>query len=253
MAPGPGAELAPRPAPGLRASPPPASGPPPIAGASVLPLPGLGSPSGRASGAGKLHSPLPAPLARQSGCTAGRSPTARGTLSLAESDCRLELRGAARAARLPKKACLFPAAACSQPQFLPGLPAPAPRGAFGGHAGPAGGRDAKCEQAVSGGQGIPGAWPRGSESLCSPLEHTLRPRRWPGYLRLRQRLRASRVGRREAQHPPRPAGSLCFSSAAAWSSLPGASPGRPRVGVGLEDQPPSTCEGPPTKSGEGIP
>lgn len=209
----PRAELAPRPAPGLRASPPPASGPPPSASASVLPLPGLGLPSGRAPGAGKLHGPLPAPPARQAGCTAGRSPASHGSLPLAESDCRLGLRGAARAARLPKKACLSPAAACSQPYFLRGLPAPAPRGQPAGTQVPRAAGMQEREQAVSGGLGSLGAWPRGSESLCTPLEHTLPPRRKPGYLRRRQRPRVGRVGRRGAQHRLRPAGSLCSSRA----------------------------------------
>lgn len=91
----------------------PGPSPAPSARPPVLPLPGLGSPSGRAPGSCTVRSPRPWPARRG----ARRDPPRlRAEPCLWQrSDCRLGLRGAVRAARLPKKACLSPATACSQP------------------------------------------------------------------------------------------------------------------------------------------
>lgn len=60
------------------------------------------------------------------------------------------------------------------------------------------------EGAVGGGEGSLGAWPRGNESLCTWLEHTLLQRPRPGYLRSRQRPRVGRVGAGEHSILPGP-------------------------------------------------
>lgn len=93
---------APRPTPELRVPPPPTPGPLLPRHCLPPPTPGLGSPSGRAPGTGKLHGPRPRPgwparRPAQAGCTAGRSPAARRPLTQAKSDCSWAARGGAAA------------------------------------------------------------------------------------------------------------------------------------------------------------
>lgn len=115
----------------------------------------------------------------------------------------------------------------------------------------------ECDGAVGGERGVQVPDSTGV-SLCVSRSNTPSWQRpTPGYLHARQRPRASRVGHGGAQHPPRPAGSLCSSSfgwlrAAPWPSVLRASPKHPRVRVSLERGPPSTWEGPLAKSSEII-
>lgn len=230
---------APRPAPELCASPPPAQGPPPSARARVLRLPGLRSPRRRAPRSCAVRSPRPRPArrgARRKAPAARRAlPSGRGATADLGCEGRRGRRGCLKRRASPR---LTPAAS---PSSSEGYLHPHRAGLPAGTQVPDTAGMQECERALSG---------LGETSLCVPRLNTpFPPRRRPGYLRRRQRPRACRVGRRGAQHPPRPADSLCSARAAAGSSLPGGSPGHPRVGVGLGDQPPSTCQGPPTKSG----
>lgn len=96
--PGPRTEDAPRPAPELRSPPPLAPEPPPSPPSlSSFPLQAHLAGGSRALGSWAAPSPRPRPgSSARRRAQAGRSLAARGFLLVAESDCRLGLRGAVR-------------------------------------------------------------------------------------------------------------------------------------------------------------